>query len=269
MSSAAAVCSNATASLSHAMDVDEACCGVGAQQPPYSHSHSSPPAHLPSLSAAVLDSADVLGLVASFLCHRGSHVGLELENSLIHLALCCRRTLSAVMRDGPWWSQQFLHLTLARPLVSLQQWTCLAHDDDTLALRTAGFGARQREVLRRLLGAEVFERELAAKVGVQRTVKHVRGKSYTHGLDAVGLVPRRHHYIEPVESPWVPSVEVHPQLTPALFDRLSDHLPEPCKRHIVDEPVYKEYRDPDTGEAYNEPFCQWLLGCWDAALLPK
>ena len=38
---------------------------------------------------------------------------------------------------------------------------------------------------------------------------------------------------------------------------------------MLEEPDYQEYKDLELGAAYNQPYCQWLLGCWDAVLLPK
>ena len=60
-----------------------------------------------------------------------------------------------------------------------------------------------------------------------------------------------------------------PQLTTLSFDRLARLLPEPCRRYIFSDPRRKQYDGPEDGAAYNEPCCQWLLGCWDAVLLPK
>ena len=62
---------------------------------------------------------------------------------------------------------------------------------------------------------------------------------------------------------------VCPLLTTAFFDGLAQHLPEQCRRYIFSDARNKEYDDPEDGAAYNEPHCQWLLGCWDAVLLPK
>ena len=64
--------------------------------------------------------------------------------------------------------------------------------------------------------------------------------------------------------------DVYPQLTPAFFVRLARLLPESCQRYIFSDPAYEEYLEwEDDDMAYNEPYCQWLLGYWDAVLLPK
>ena len=94
-----------------------------------------------------------------------------MDNSLLHIALTCRRTHSLVMRDGPWWRQQQLHLTLRRPLIPLHKWTrILSNDDNGRAVMVQGFGVRQQAILRRLLGDAVFEREVAPKLPETRSV---------------------------------------------------------------------------------------------------
>jgi len=88
-------------------------------------------------------------------------------------------------------------------------------------------------------------------------------------MEAVGLTLNRHCYDKfDIQSWRETTVAVYPQLTPAFFDSLTHHLPAHCQLYVLGEPVYKEYRDPDN-EQYNAPHCQWLLGSWDAVLLPR
>ena len=85
-------------------------------------------------------------------------------------------------------------------------------------------------------------------------------------MAAVGLVPFRHAYT--VRHKTLDRL-AYVQLTPAFFDSLAQHLPEPCNRYIFHDPACQEHEDPEDGTAYNESYCQWLLGCWDAVLQPN
>ena len=226
----------------------------------------------PLFSAVVLDNPDVLGLVASFLCFgtrsaqahpfpRFTHWDVHgLDNSLLRLALCSRRIHSLLMRDGPWWRQQCLFLDMHSPLVPVEKWSCLTPDNDTLALVADGFRSRQQLIVRCLLRDAVYEREVVPRLHEVRRMTRDRER----GLAAVGLVPGRNDYVDSERT-----YRVYPQLTPAFLDSLARLLPKPCRRCIFSDPTYKEYVEPENGTAYNEPYCQWLLGCWDAALLPK
>ena len=214
----------------------------------------------PPLAVIVLGNADILSLVASSLRFSGQ------DTSFVRFARCSRRVHSLVMRDGPWWKQQHIHSTMCEPLVPLHRWTCLSHDDDTLAVMVNGFGARQQEVMRRLVGAEVYEREVTPRLKEVREVVCDRSR----GMESVGVIPNQHEYHGLYEHPLEDEeVRVYPKLTPAVFDRLAHHLPEPCRHYVFNDPVYKQYDDPQNGEEYNEPYCQWLLGCWNTVLLPR
>ena len=181
------------------------------------------------------------------------------DNFLLRLALCCRRTHSLLMRDGPWWRQQCLFLGMHSPLVPVEKWSCLTPDNDTLALVADGFRSRQQLIVRCLLRDAVYEREVVPRLHEVRRMTRDRER----GLAAVGLVPGRNDYVDSERT-----YRVYPQLTPAFLDSLARLLPKPCRRCIFSDPTYKEYVEPENGTAYNEPYCQWLLGCWAAVLLP-
>ena len=135
-------------------------------------------------------------------------------------------------------------------------------------MTAAGFGARQQAIVRRLVGAEVYEREVVPKLTIQSYNK-------ARVMEAVGLTALHEYSVseDSVSSTigWSRgSVDVYPQLTPAFFDSLAQYLPEPCRRFIVDDAAFTKHLDPVTrAAAPSEPHCQWLLGCWDAVLLPR
>ena len=254
------------------------------EQPPLdTTAASSPCSPPPSFSSIVLDNPDIVGLVASFLrfgrvacVKRRANTGVVkdftvsphrrmrgVDNSLLRFALCCRRTHSIVMSDGPWWKRQWLCLDLKSPLVPLHEWSCLSRDNNTLALMVDGFGSRQQEVMRRLLGDEVYEDEVAPKLRESRSVRRAREE---RGLAAAGLISTSHNYAVLDQT----ACNVYPRLTPPLFDSLAQRLPEPCLEEIFSEPYYTDYPDvywdddddkEYTDTVYNEPYCQWLLGC--------
>ena len=159
-------------------------------------------------------------------------------------------------------------ISLQRPLISFDKWSRVSSDNSTLAVTAAGFGARQQAIVRRLVGAEVYEREVVPKLTIQRYNK-------VRVMEAVGLTALHEYSVseDSVSSTigWSRgSVDVYPQLTPAFFDSLAQYLPEPCRRFIVDDAAFRKHLDPVTrAAAPSEPHCQWLLGCWDAVLLPK
>ena len=224
---------------------------------PFSQLKSQPPPPL-SFSAAVLDNADILGLLASFLCFRGAHSTDEaLNNSLLVFARCSRRTHSLVMRDGPWWRRHHLVLNMRQPLIPLVRWRRLTSNGNTVALTVDGFGARQQAIVRRLLGDEVYEREVAQKLSEV-------GKGlcdYRHWIEAGGTT--RYHGFQKV-------VDVYPALTRAFFDQLAQHLPEPARHYVISQSLHKDMPGTlESQQSNNMPLCQWLLGCWDTVLLPK
>ena len=175
-------------------------------------------------ASVVLDNADILHIVASFLCFSpcfsGCHPKDGLDNSLLHFATCSRRTHSQLMQDGPWWRQQSLLLNMQSQLVPLHKWSCLSSDNDEVVMMVEAFGARQQEIVRRLVGDEVYEREVSPKLTEVRKVVCDRSR----GLAAVGS--RKREYVFSDESLSVSEdVEVYPQLTSALFDSLALFLP--------------------------------------------
>ena len=164
------------------------------------------------------------------------------------------------MRDEPWWKQQWLCTNMKRPLIQLHDWCYLSPGNDTVAVMEEGLPEQQQEVVRELVGDTVYRREVLPKLSGERRV--ARGRERV--LVAVGLSSQRHGYTVHNES----TSEVYPQLTPAFFNRLTQYLPEPCIRYILDD-EYNEYAKLKHGAGSNKPYCQWLLGCWDAVLLPK
>ena len=108
------------------------------------------------------------------------------------------------------------------------------------------------------------------------------------GLDAVLRVMSDPYVLLSAETP-EGDFQMYPQVTPAIFDSLIQHLPEPCRRLIVHDTANKyENDDEDEYEAEawsddededdeqdedetqtNAPYCQWLQGSWDAVLLPR
>ena len=218
--------------------------------------------HSASFSATVLDNIDIFDLVASLLCYRGIWRGDATDDSPLHLARCCHRAYSLVMRDGPWWKQQLLFLKMKGPLITFNEWVVLSHSDDTMAVMKDSFGSRQQKIVRRLVGDEVYEREVAPKLSEERNVMEELRREKRH-LATVGYPNAYHEYtvINPT------GCSVYSQLTPAFFDNLVQHLPE-RSHHIIMNDLINVYEDDDD-ICRNEPFCQWLLGCWDAALLPK
>ena len=219
----------------------------------------------PTFAAVALDNADILGLVASFLCINPCRSTEGIDDSLLDFALCSRRTHSLIMRDGPWWRNQGEYdVKMRQPLVALDKWTLLSPDNDALALMVDGFGARQQAIVRRLVGDAVYEREVAPRLVEMRAVTCSRER----GMAAVGLT-EGHKYVVAVGPPADDvEVQVYPLLTPAFFGSLAHHLPEPCRKHILTDPTHRELK-AEPGKAYNEPYCQWLLGSWDAVLLPR
>ena len=183
----------------------------------------------PSFPAVVLHNADILGLLASFLCFRGPCAGDQwgLDNSLLALAACSRRTQGLLMQAGRWWKQQHLVVELKQPLVSIDAWNRLTAKGDTSAVMVAHFGARQQAIIRRLLGAEVCEREVAPALNEVRRV--LRDRQWGR-------------------------VKVYPQLTHAFFDSLTEQLPKPCLRYI-----------PDVSQCSHS---RLRMACWDVVLLP-
>ena len=99
--------------------------------------------------------------------------------------------------------------------------------------------------MRRLVGAEVYEREVVPKLGevccVVRRKRRSKKRAETR--------PKKGGSSKPVEQ------RVYVQLTRAFFEGLAQHLPEPLRPHLVTTWKYL--------------FCQLTLGCWDAVLLPK
>ena len=169
------------------------------QLPPLATSSASStdsPPYPPSLSTIVLDNADLVGLVASFLRFgRKPHTvkkkdsatfsclaespdlhDSSLDNSLPRFARCCRRAHSLLMRDGPWWQQQCLCLDLHEPLIPRQEWNWSRRSFNTrkAAVPVDGFGPRQQQIVRRLLGDEVYEREVAPKLSEVLNVTWIR-----------------------------------------------------------------------------------------------
>ena len=249
----------------------------------------APCSHLPpaTFSTIVLDSTDIFSLVASLLCYCGLWHGDGTDNSLLHFARCCPRIRSLVMRDGPWWKQQCLFLGMLHPLIPFHRWRFLL--PMRVALMADGFGARQQEVVRRLLGDKAYNRVVVPQLLERRLLWEERRVADTH-LAVVGLALHSHEYTVLSGPPY----EVLPKLNPEFFDDLAQLLPEPCRHYLLDKPTneydddfeelgdddeYDEYEDhafegdddlrSDDNAAYNEPYCQWLLGCWDAVLLPK
>ena len=266
------------------------------QQPPLDNTAaSSTCSQPPSLSAVVLDNPDLVGLVASFL-RFGMRASVEtqedavmfsdscsftysgitsddlsLDNSLLRFALCCRRAQSLVMRDGPWWKLQLLYFNMQRPLIPLNKWSCLSPNSDMLAVEGDGFVALDSGRSFVVCWATRCMSEVAPKL---REVRHViRGKRQPdrteEAMEAVGLVSGRHDYAVDVYDD--PGCNVYPQSTPAFFNELAEYLSEPYRHYMLSNLIYNKrfYRQRDTSAAHNEAYCQWLLGCWDAVLLPK
>ena len=208
---------------------------------------STAPASLSLLSTVVLDNTDLFGLVASCLSFSNVRSRSRRDNSLHHFAACSRRTYSLVMRDGPWWKQQHVQLRMCRALVSCDKWSRLTYDDSSRAVQVDGFGARQQEVVRRLLGAEVYEREVAPRLSEVRTViRRTRADKQGH----MAMLGPKRRLAKPLP-------RVYAQLTPTFFDSLAQHLLESTRL-----PIVLSYNDSDQCR-------QWPHGCWDAVLLPK
>ena len=216
----------------------------------------------PCFSGVVLAISDIAGVVATFLCLR-QPAHRDTDDSLLQLALCCRGAHTLVMRDGRWWRQRTIVVNMHEPLVVLHMWCCVSLEDAALAVQVESVGARQQAVLRQLLGGEVYEREVAPRLTEVRTVK--RGP-YSWAAVWLSNRPRRvlDQYLPHSRTFHGAQVQVYPQLTPALFDRLFAHLPALRRCRLIDDAP----RDK-SGHRHNEPYCQWLLGRVDAALLPK
>ena len=125
-------------------------------------------------------------------CFRTRKDKPSLDNSLLRFAMCSRRTHSLLITDEPWWEQQCLCLDMQRPLIPVEKCIRLSRNDGLLALMVDGFLAPQQVIARRLLGDEVYEREVAPTL---REVRKVRQQEKTY--------------------------DVYPQLTPAFFDSLA------------------------------------------------
>ena len=226
----------------------------------------SRPTSARSSSVVVLENADIVSLVASYLCFQTCWSGSREDNSLLELAFCCRRTYSLLMRDGPWWMQQSrLSIEMKRPLIPLQGWACRSSDDDTLAVTVTAFAGRQQLIVRRLVGDEVYEREVAPKLNSTQVGCY---RKCDRAAIGVGAPSRYYEHDHPLLDQ---TTLVHPQLTPAFFDRLAHCLPDSCRRHLCmdDSDIIEGENGNSRVAAGMEPYCQWLLGCWDAVLLPK
>ena len=223
-------------------------------------------APLPSpLAALVLEHAGIFGLVTSFLCYGSHGPASALDNSLLHFAASCRRAYSltaALMSDGPWWRQQQLCLDLRRPLLPLHEWCHLAVDDNTLCVKADGFGARQQTVLRRMMGDEAYERELAPRLSVASAVVSRMKVSDLHTGRLLGV----HKYSLPDHSSADrEEVDVYRGLTLSVFIALAFELD--CLRSMFDWVPEPLRQLPMGWDTLHSPHSQWLLGCWDAALL--
>ena len=238
--------SNSNSSTSNVSASDEA-------QPITPSIHSTLPSPPPSFATVVVENAGFLGYFASFLCFTGLSAHTRTpgqDNSLLVFASCSRRTQSLLTKDAWWWHQQHLVVDIVDPLISLYEWTCVSSDNDTLALMVDGFPVRQQAIMRRLLGSEVYEREVAARLSEVRTVMFDRER----GMAAVGVDEDSEYEMDDAPAPEQDEpVDVYSQLTPAFFDRLA------VEHELVGR----------TEDAVDAPHCQWLLGCWDALLLPK
>ena len=204
----------------------------------------------------MLDNTDIFDLVACLLCFRGPSRDSGLDDSLLDFAFCCRRSHSLGMRDGRWWEQQQLSFVMQALLISFFEWNCLSPDVDDVAVTVADLSPRKQRIMRHLLGDEVYEREVAPKLSEMHSVACDRSR----GMAAVGLYEKSTYSDREDNGAHLPTeagqgvVDVYPQLTPQLFDSLLPELQLPA--------TTKRF-------ARDEPYCQWLLGCWDAALLPK
>ena len=126
-------------------------------------------------------------------------------------------------------------MDMKRPRLPADKWCCLSRTNDLLALMVDGIVAPQPKILRPLLGDEVCEREVAPKLSEVRSVT----QSGT-------------------------TCDVYPQLTPAFFNSLAQHLPQPCRQYALDD-LHASEKYPRV----NERVCDWLLCCWDPVLLPQ
>ena len=207
-------------------------------------------------SAVVLDNADILGLVASLLSYRGLLHGSELDNSLLHFALCSRRTHSLVMADGPWWRQRRLHVNLRRPLISPKRWTLI--DERRVAVMVGGFPVRQQEVMRRLLGDEDYDQEVAPALTSIASVPY-NGICWSVGEGMAKSDEERASTVADGSE-----VEVYRKLDPYFLEQLTDFLPYWGTVAVEVE------NDPETvcSDSDGEPGNPWLAGCYDALLLP-
>ena len=163
------------------------------------------------------------------------------------------------MRDEPWWKQQMVVVGLEKPLIPLRAWTRLSPNDSAVAVMEDGFGERQQQMARLLLGDDVYESEVEPRLEETCTVRDLRRCV----LPAMGLSMDSVYTLDDEHA-----VTVYPQLTPAFFDSLAEHLPEPCDGYIVDSAVLP-HRGEENSPEHIQPYCQWLLRCWDAVLLPK
>ena len=181
-----------------------------------------------SLSAVVLDNADMCGLVASCLC-RNTLVGSNIDNRLVELVRCRRsqRLARRVVVEAAVSVRQAL--PTPRPVEPMEP-ACRVRR--SLSAASGRLRRSTAEVLRRLLGAEVSAREVAGRMGEQRTVDRIRHAWYE--LRSVGLTQRRHQCVEPPPPFGEQSKTAYAQLTPALFDRLTLYLLEPSRRYIVE-----------------------------------
>lgn len=136
-----------------------------------------PPTSLHSFTGHVLENKQMLELIATYLCYTAAPTEQRssgVDNSLLAFGGCCRRAHALLTGDGPWWHRQQLDMTLHRPVVSRYAWTCVPSQSDSgqhsLALLARAFTGRQQEIARRVLGSEVYERQVGDKLKAERRV---------------------------------------------------------------------------------------------------
>ena len=189
-----------------------------------------------SFTSVIINNRQLLDLFACFLSFSGVQSS---NNSLIALSRACRRTYALLTSDGPTWQYQCIDITLRHPTISRLAWTCIQTvAGPRVALLVRGFTARQQEVVRRVLGGEVYDKQIAPQLVMERVIamecddtcfqQYVPGRWWVVEDEFVAVADAGEE------------VDVYTQLSPASF----------------------------TGNSFPYESTAWLFGCYEGLLLP-